>query len=229
VIVRRSLAAAALTAVALLVATAIAEQPADGALASGAVYRLRADPRMCPSPRCGGFWASAVNRTVTTCLEGTSKPACYVASIDLTALAPSAQASLRAALASGRVLLQGVFARRGSDELPPVAALVARDGWLAVGRGTESGVVYDVADTGVRCVRAPCFSYRATVVNGRRGATLSGVAFGLAKVPASALGRVQAALLHGGVLAAGTVKTESVGKPASLGRALFATQVWLEP
>jgi hypothetical protein len=122
-----------------------------------------------------------------------------------------------------------VFARRGSDELPPQAALVASNGWLAVGRGTESGVLYDVADTGVRCVRAPCFSYRATVANGTRATTLSGVAFGLAKVPASALARVQTALLHGDVLAAGTVRTEGVGKPASVGRALFATQVWLEP
>jgi hypothetical protein len=226
VIVRRSLLAAVLTAVALVAATARAESGVAGA---PSVYRLRADARMCPSPMCGGFWASAVNSTATTCLDGSSKPACYVSSIDLTALAARTQASLRGALASGRVLLEGTFARRHLDEFPQLVALVASNGWLAAGRGTEKGVVYTVADTGVRCIRAPCFSYRATAVNGTRVAALSGVAYGLAKLTPAALARARAAIAHGGLLAAGTVTTEGAGKPAGPGRMLFATQIWLAP
>jgi hypothetical protein len=231
VIVRRSLLAAALAAVALVVATARAEGPATLAPLASDIYRLRADARLCPSPMCGGFWASGVNKTLTTCLDGVSRPACYVGSIDLTALPVTAQSSLRSALSSGRVLLEGAFAskRTVGDELPRLAALVASNGWLAAGAGPEKGIVYKVADNGIRCIRAPCFSYRASVVNGTRSAALSRVALGLAKLPADALGRARAALAHGGLLASGAVKTEGVGKETSPGRWLAATQVWLAP
>src|SRR5581483_8338153 len=118
----------------LAAATIVAAFLAGGARAQeGAqepVFRLRPDPRLCPSPFCGGVFASLVNRPLTTCFDGTSRPECYAAGARL-----------------------------------DVAAA-----WLAAGPRSTGGTVYRVVDTGVRCARAPCFSLRATLVNGARTA-----------------------------------------------------------
>ena len=51
------------------------------------------------------------------------------------------------------------------------------------GENTGGGTVYRVVDTGIRCIRAPCFSLRATVVNGTRLLMLSGLDLDRAEVP----------------------------------------------
>ena len=224
-VARRLLVAAVFVAVAL-VPTGVSASLSTASRAM-TVYRLRSDARLCPSPLCGGFWATRVNQITTTCLGGIARPACYVASIDLSALAPAVQARVRPALASGRALVTGVFARYSIDEFPQLATLVAARVWLAAGPNRDAGTVYRIVDTGLRCIRAPCFSLRATVVNGTRALTLSSLDLAGTGASATAIGRAHAALAHGGVLAAGTIRAAAKTGTPEAGRALAATQVWL--
>jgi hypothetical protein len=187
------------------------------------VYRLRADPRLCPSPVCGGFWASRVNTRLTTCLAGNELPACYVAAVDLSALTRASRARARAAVPTGQALVDGVFRRYPNGAFPQLATLVAARVWLAAGSGAGTGPVYRVVDTGVRCVRAPCFSLRATVVNTTRSLTLSDLDLAGTDAPPAAIARARSALAHAGVFVAGTVRSRG----NSSGRSLAATQVWL--
>ena len=223
-VARRLLVAAVLVTVAF-VFTSVAARPSTTARAP-AVYRLRGDPRLCPSPMCGGFWASRVNWRLTTCLGGTEHPSCYAASIDLSALAAATQARARPALSSGRALAEGMFARN-SNELPQLARLVASRVWLAAGPHRETGTVYRVVDTGLRCIRAPCFSLRATVVNGTRSLTLSNLDLAGAGVPPGTIGRARAALAHSGVLVSGTIRVLANADIADPERTFAATQLWL--
>ena len=176
---------------------------------------------------CGGFWASRVNRTSTACRDGVPHAACYVASVDLSGLAASVRASARSALGSGRALVTGVFAAYSSNEFPQLAKLVAERAWLAAGTDHEIGTVYRVVDTGLRCIRAPCFSLRATVVNGTHSLTLSSLDLSGTGASPPAISRARAALAGSGVLATGVVRaTAKPGSPTAE-RTLVATQVWL--
>ena len=57
-----------------------------------------------------------------------------------------------------------------------------------------SGGFYRVTDTGIRCVRAPCFSYRVTQVNGTTGTAVSGVDLEAARATPKAVARARAAV-----------------------------------
>lgn len=73
------------------------------------VFSLRPDPRMCPSPMCGGWWISRVNHAQMRCADGTTAQACYVAEVDWSGLGLSAQdeAHLQSEAAAERVLVRG--------------------------------------------------------------------------------------------------------------------------
>jgi hypothetical protein len=106
---------------------------------------------------CGGYWLAIANGARTRCSDGLRRPRCYVG---------------RAVDAKGRVLgdipegalvrgaidaWDGVFERL--DELATSAV------YAAAGDAEVSGGYYRVFDTGIVCVRAPCFSFRAQGVN----------------------------------------------------------------
>ena len=82
-------------------------------------------------------------------------------------------------------------------------------------------------DTGLRCIRAPCFSLRATVVNGTRALTLSGLDLAGTGASAVAIRRAEDALVHGGLLVGGTIRSTAEPGTGETGRTLVATQVWL--
>ena len=204
---------------ALIAATALAAVGGAGAAASGTVatpvhYVVRPDPRMCPSPLCGGAWVRRVNHATTRCVDGASRSECYVASI-----APGSTA--RGDIVLGRLVLDD------STGYQRLGKLLAAGIWVQMGEPVPRGPVYRVVDTGVRCVTAPCFSYRATLLERDRVVRLSDVDTTLIDLPPVTRGRVLRALSRGGVLAAGTVRTVPNAGPAGAGRVLVAVQVWL--
>jgi hypothetical protein len=213
-------------AVSLIAAGATAAHGTSSAAAE-TVYRLRPDPRMCPSPVCGGFWAARVNVATTTCIGGDTRPACYVAAVDLGGFAPTGAARIRAAIARSRALVDGGIVRYPHDVFPQLGSLLARSAWLPAGSGDAHGTVYRLVDTGIRCIRAPCFSLRATVVNGTPSVKLSEVDLDAAGVPGAARRRARALLRRGGILVAGSVHAVSDPAWPDTGRGLTATQVWL--
>ena len=192
------------------------------------IYRMRTDPRLCPSPACGGYFAARVNMAATPCHDGTTRPACYVAAVDLDALAPVAAARARAALAGGRPLVSGSFASFSGPTGLKLATLAAQQAWIPAGETGDGGeTIYRVVDTGIRCVRAPCFSLRATVVNTNRTTRLSGVDLAAPGVSSAALRRAHALLAQGGVLAGGTARTVKEPGWPDTGRVLDARELWL--
>ena len=161
---RVGLVATALLVAGIAASGSAARQPPVGT----AMYVARPDARLCPSPRCG---------------DGLRRPRCYVARIVDSSGEPLGSAPdgalVRAAIAGG------------ADGLD---VLEARAVYAAGGTATVSGGYYRVFDTGVRCIRAPCFSDRAVQVNGSTGVTASAVDLAASGAAPSEIARVQRAL-----------------------------------
>ncbi|MEP7224495.1 MAG: DUF6748 domain-containing protein, partial [Actinomycetota bacterium] len=59
----------------------VAALPAGNAEAKPAQeYVVYTDPRLCPSPLCGGYWVALANHSRTRCPDRRYRPRCYVAS-----------------------------------------------------------------------------------------------------------------------------------------------------
>jgi hypothetical protein len=137
-----------------------ARQPPTGT----AVYVVRHDLRLCPSPMCGGYWIALANGARTRCLDGLRRPRCYVA---------------RALDAKRRPvgdipeewLVRGAI-EAGADKF---GALLVSAVYAPAGTATVSGCFYRVFDNGIRCIRAPCFSTTVSQVNGSTRTTVSDV------------------------------------------------------
>ncbi len=108
----------------------------------------------------------------------------------------------------------------GRDDL---GELVAAAVFTPTGRAAVAGGYYRVTDTGIRCVRAPCFSWRATQANGSTRTPVSGVDLEAANATASEVARAQAALhTKNGLLARGRFVTSADG-----GRVFRALRLYL--
>ncbi len=196
-----------------VVARSASSQPPIG---SG-VYTVRADPRLCPSPLCGGYWVALANGARTRCADGTRKAQCYVARavdvhrhpLDLSIPDP---VLVRADLEP--------WEYEGFGSLGVLAVAVVL---TPAGTAPASGGYYRVVDTGVRCIRAPCFSFRATQVNGSTRTTMSGVALHSSGATTAEISRAQAALhTKSGLIARGRFARTSDG-----GRVFHATRLFL--
>jgi len=67
--------------IAILVAAGIAVSgtAARTPPAGTAMFFAEHDPRLCPSPLCGGYWASLANGVRTRCGDGQRQARCYAA------------------------------------------------------------------------------------------------------------------------------------------------------
>jgi hypothetical protein len=170
------------------------------------VYAVRADPRLCPSPLCGGYWIALANGARTKCADGVRRPQCYVARavdakrhrLDVSIPDPGlVRADLEA------------WDFEGFGRLGVLAVAVV---FTPAGTAPVSGGYYRVVDTGVRCVREPCFSYRATQVNGSTRTTMSDVDLQAAEAAPAELARAEAALhTKNGLIARGRFARTSGG------------------
>jgi hypothetical protein len=176
---RVGLVAIALLLCGMLAGSAAGRQPPTGT----AMYVVRHDPRLCPSPLCGGYWVAIANGARTRCVDGLRYPRCYVADavhsdggpvVDITE-----EALVRGAMDVGR------------DDL---GELVVSAIYAPTGEATPAGGFYRVTDTGIRCVRAPCFSYRVAQANGATRTTASSLDLDAADATPKAVGRAFAAL-----------------------------------
>jgi len=163
-----------------------------------AVYVVRVDPRLCPSPLCGGYWVALANGVRTRCADDTRQARCYVArAVD------ENRHPLEVSVPDGALARAAIEASDfgGLGKLGVLAVAVV---YAPAGVAQVSGGYYRVSDTGVRCVRAPCFSYRATQVNGRTHTFLSGINLGAAQASPTDVARAEAALqTKNGLLARG--------------------------
>ena len=177
--------------VAILIAVAgitAAGAPARTPPTGTSMFMVQHDPRLCPSPLCGGYWVALANGVRTRCGNGQAAPRCYVAhTVDRNGRPYTADLP-EGALARGAVELGQRFGDRVLDRLRVWAV------YAPVGTATVSGGYYRVVDTGVRCIRAPCFSYRAGQVNGSSRVLTSSVDLEAAGAAPADVMRAQVAL-----------------------------------
>jgi hypothetical protein len=181
-----------------------------------AMFLVQNDARLCPSPLCGGYWVALANGVRTRCGDGVRRTRCYAADAVDRNRRPvgglKEGALLRGALERGRP----VGARR-------LDRFVVSAQYAAAGTATPGGGWYRVFDTGIVCVRAPCFSYRAQSVNASTKITISGVALDASGATASQIERAAAALrTKDGLYARGRFASTPDG-----GRAFRALRLYL--
>ena len=133
-----------------------------------AMFTAEADMRLCPSPLCGGYWVALANGVRTRCGNGQRQTRCYVSrAVDRTG-------TLSFALPNG-ALLRGAIERGQRVGMRRLDQLMVWAVYLPAGSAPVGGGYYRVFDTGIVCVRAPCFSFRVRQVNGSTLITASGV------------------------------------------------------
>lgn len=200
---------ATLVLVSAVVATSTAaRQPPAGT----AIYVVRVDKRLCPSPLCGGYWVAIANGARTRCADGLRYPRCYVARAVDTA-SKEVDGIAEGSLVRGALDL-------GRDDL---GELVATAVLAPAGRAAAAGGYYRITDTGIRCVRAPCFSTRASRLNGANKITISGLVLTTLRYDKELEERVLAALAtRNGVLARGQIRPTFDG-----GREFHASRFYL--
>ena len=204
---------AILLAAGVAVSGAAARTPPTGT----AMFLVEHDPRLCPSPLCGGYWVSLANGVRTRCGNGQQQTRCYAARAVDRYGRPYADEIPGGSLVRGAIALGETFGDRRLDQLR-VYAVYAPAGTAAV-----SGGYYRVVDNGIRCIRAPCFSYRAGQVNGSSRVMISEVDLQASGAPAGAIERAQAALrTKDGVYARGRFATTPDG-----GRVFRALRLYL--
>jgi hypothetical protein len=180
------------------------------------IFMVRPDPRECPSPLCGGYWVSLANHARTRCSDGLLRPRCYVAAAE----------TEKGGEIQLFVLAKGTLESRQFEAFGELGVLKVSASWDAAGEDLATGDFFRLRDTGVRCVRSPCFSFRATKLNqAARAIRISTVDLtSTLDIPTETRRRAQAALRsRDGLLAAGRIVATADG-----GRLFRASQIYFK-
>src|SRR4249920_2583048 len=201
----------------LVGAAASSAVPAPSARTAG-IYVVRPDPRLCPSPKCGGYWVALANQPRTRCADGLLRPRCYVA----IAISTLTRKPLVTALPSG-ALVGATMRTWKFDGTGELGALSVSDAWTPVGQAASSGRFFRLRDSGIRCIRAPCFWLYATRLNGGARMTASDLDLTPTGASSDELDRAQAELRSpDGVMARGRLVPTTDG-----GRVFRSTAFYL--
>ena len=196
-----------------------APSPANAQLGSDGYFTVTPDPRLCPSPTCGGFHLKAVNQLTMTCADGSQQTVCYVASADFGAL------EMPPAFAPGQLVVRGWIEAHEFPGFGNLGKLVAESAWNAATAQTAMGTFYRLRDLGIVCVAAPCFTMSAQILNQTGILAISTLDLSAVDATPAQLEAAWAAMRRGDLIVAGTTAPYSgtVGE----GLALIASQFWL--
>lgn len=212
-----------MTAAVLLAGAPSGASESAGGLTS--YYLARADPRLCPSPMCGGIWVDLVNTSATICGDGAKQERCYTASADLSRLSidEKGRVQLQRLITERRAVARGKLVRGLVEGFPELDTLVVSEVWAASSSlGRAVGVFRRLRDSGIRCVTTPCFSIRAAVLNTARFENVSSVDLSRTGTPRGERRRALDDVAGPGLLAAGRVARRAGG-----GRAFVASQFYV--
>ena len=172
-----------LASVLITAAGSSARQPPTGT----AMYVAQQDQRLCPSPRCGGYWVTIANGVRTRCSAGVRRARCYVGrAVDRTGT------RLIGGIAGGALVRGAIDTWTGAATR--LDQLIVWATYAPVGTSPLSGGYYRIVDTGIRCVRAPCFSYRVNTVNASTRTRASSVDLAVSGATAGEVARAHRAL-----------------------------------
>jgi len=203
---------------------AVGEDPLQ-AFHSGYFAVARAAPEPCAPDATCALVVRSLNRPTTRCADGTEQVACAVTDLQLAGLGlpPALEASLRAEMPLGRVLVKGRLRSAGRFE--------ASEAWRGATGSPPSGTFYRIGDNGHRCERPVCPTISAFELNGARQHVVKDGTFdGMATAPdeASAAQADAAMWTKDGFLAAATVAPAACGVPGSdCGVLVTVTELYL--
>jgi len=205
-----------LTVVAVLLGGAPTAASGTAAVGSS-FYVVRPDLRLCPSPLCGGYWAGLANHARATCHDGALRPRCYVARI-----VGEDRLPLEVDVPAGSLVRADIEPSK-DEGFGELGVLVVAGVFSPAGSAIVGGSFFRLVDSGIRCIRAPCFSFRAAQLNRSVRTTLSGIELGSARAAPEEGVRAETALHRKtGLLAQGRIVPATDG-----GRVFRATRLFL--
>jgi hypothetical protein len=190
------------------------------------------DARKCIYPLCGGYFVKAVNQALTRCADGSTAKECHAVELDATALGwtPEQLASFEVSLAKGFALVKGAITPQPRG-LYTGEVLRLSQAWQGQALHKPLGAFYGVHSTGIVCIKAPCPTQEAQLLNSTAPATNPDV--NLSKTGASQ-NAVDAALASldkpDGILVAGVILPIRYGTltgSATVGKQLLASEFYL--
>jgi hypothetical protein len=201
---------------------------AGGWMPSHSYYIVtRIDPRMCPSPICGGVYVKRVNKLRTTCADGSTASECYAPILDWSALrlTPDETTAVDAEFRGQRILARGKL-QKVDTPFGPLAGLVATDAWRGVTGTDPIGVFFGIRPSGIVCITYPCPELLALRLNQyRRHLELHSLDLTASGADASQLDLANTALYQGaGLLVAGT--RQQISGPAGRGLEIAAREFY---
>lgn len=209
---------------ALLVAVAAVLAAPGAAKTEPAWYAVEPDLRKCVSPLCGGWWVREVNRSTTRCLDGSRKPACYVAELG-SAGAYTTDERLAQAGDAAVLLARGYFLSAATPGFPDLSRLAVTRAYARVGTAAQREAVYRVRPTRLACVTSPCFTIRAARLN-EPAASVAASELDLSSLPAPQRSLARTAYANGDLVAGGRLVRVPDAGPAGDGRAFVAGVVY---
>lgn len=175
------------------------------------------DFRKCAYPMCSGYFIKAVNKSKTTCLDGSKQTECYVSDLDLAAMElPEAQAvSLREVASSGAVLFSGHI-QPLSEQFPEIGRLVATKGFTNRSGAAAEGTLHRVESSSITCVQAPCPNLLARKFNSTVVKQVTDLNLAPLALPEDANAMLTEQALTNGLVVAGSLKTKGAKKTFSV-------------
>ncbi len=128
-------------------------------------FTVTPDPRLCPSPLCGGYWLTRVNRPFTVCADGRQAPRCYVPELDFSLSGFSSAQQNAARSAGGHLLLRGFIEPKDFGAFGNLGVFSVREAWIGHRGAVASGTFYRARTTGIVCIAFPCPSFAVEQIN----------------------------------------------------------------
>ncbi len=179
----------------------------DRLAAPEAVYIVtRIDARKCMYPICGGYYVRAVNTKLTRCADGSQAKECHAVELDTLSnmgWTPEQQSAFEEDFAKGFALVKGALTPQPRG-LYSGDVLRVTQAWQAQARHKPYGTFYGVHSSGIVCVKAPCPSIQADVLNTKLPSTYPDVLLSSSGAPKASIEAGYAAMATAeGIIAVG--------------------------
>ena len=202
--------------------------PAQDELLPAKTYYVvtRIDPRMCPSPLCGGVYVKQVNRMRTRCADGSVANDCYVPILDWSSLSLSDEEirQVEDDFRQMHLIARGEL-RIVESPFGPLPGLVAMDAWRGVTGNEPISLVYGLRPSGIVCITSPCPELDAVRLNQNKHGLIHAVDLTASGADAEQIWKGLVALYQGpGLLVAGP-RTRIRG-PAGKGIEIVASEFY---
>jgi hypothetical protein len=198
----------------------------------GPYYEVtRVDPRLCPSPFCGGVFVKRLNSSWQPCADGSLAEECYAGRIDWSALVltPDEVVALEADLIQHRAIVRGRLKQVDLGFAALIPVLVVSNAWRGVtGAAPKDGHRhFGVVPSGIVCITSPCPSLTQLRLNSRRVNPLHELDLTPSGATGEQIGKgLEALSAESGLIVYGT--NGSIEGPAGSGRVLRAGEFYVE-